>query len=127
MKLNSVRLVVYVIVAVCINAAVVSAFEDDALSLERDNNFGSKESSEMSSEYGLISRMMERGKLLLKSLPRTLKLAGGRVLDLVPKPETIFNVGKQALIGLPQEVIAYAVNKVCKYWPMAFSLQQFTA
>lgn len=117
MKFPSAQFIVYLVAAVIVSAAVVSAFEDDALSFERDN-FRSIESnemsSEMSSERGLISKMIERGKLLVKSLPRTLKLAGGRVLNWVPKPETIFNVGKQALIGLPQEAIAYAVNKVCK-------------
>lgn len=117
MKFPSAQFIVYLVAAVIVSATVVSAFEDDALSFERDN-FRSIESnemsSEMSSERGLISKMIERGKLLVKSLPRTLKLAGGRVLNWVPKPETIFNVGKQALIGLPQEAIAYAVNKVCK-------------
>lgn len=66
------------------------------------------------SEKSLISKMIERGKILMKSIPKTgLKLAG-RVWDFVPTPETIFNVSKQTLIGLPQELIAYAVNSVCK-------------
>lgn len=64
-------------------------------------------------ETGLISKMIERGKILMKAIPRTgLKLAG-RVWDVIPTPETIFNVGKQTLIGLPQELIAYAVHSVC--------------
>lgn len=114
MKCQSYQLIVYLVAAaVIVSASVVRAFEDDALSLERDN-FRSQDSTEMSSERGIISKMIERGKLLVKTLPQTLKLAGGRVLNWVPKPETIFNVGKQALIGLPQEVIAYAVNQVCK-------------
>lgn len=65
-------------------------------------------------EPSVISRMIERGKTLMKAIPRTgIKLAG-RVLDFIPTPETIFNVSKQTLIGLPQELIAYVVNKVCK-------------
>lgn len=57
--------------------------------------------------------MISRGKTLLKSLPKfTIKLAGS-VKHLIPSPETIFNVSKQVLIGLPQEVIAYAVHAVC--------------
>lgn len=64
-------------------------------------------------EQSLISKMIERGKILVKSIPKTgLKLAG-RVWNFVPTPETIFNVSKQTLIGLPQELIAYAVNSVC--------------
>lgn len=115
MKFQRCQFIVYLaVVAVILSAAVSSAFEDDALSsLERDS-FGSMDSTETSSERGLFSKLLERGKLLVKTLPKTLKLAGGRVLDWVPKPETIFNVSKQALIGLPQEVIAYAFNKVCK-------------
>lgn len=95
-----------------VSAAVVSAFEDDAIFNERDIGH-SMETTEMPAHRGLISKMIERGKLLVKSLPRTFKLAG-RVFNLVPKPESIFNIGKQALIGLPQEVIAYAVNSVCE-------------
>lgn len=114
MKFHSSRLAIYsALIVLVMSAAVVSSFEEDALSLERAS-FDRMESTEMTSERGLISKMIERGKLILKSLPRTLKLAGGRVFDLVPKPETIFNVGKQALIGLPQEAIAYAVNSVCE-------------
>lgn len=105
--------IVYLVLTVIVSASVVYAFEDDALSMERDN-FRSMDLTESSTNGGLISKMIERGKLLVKSLPRTLKLAGS-VFNLVPKPETIFNVGKQALIGLPQEAIAYAVNSVCKY------------
>lgn len=65
-------------------------------------------------DRSLISKMIERGKILMKSLPKTGIKIAGNVLKFVPTPETIFNVGKQALIGLPQELIAYAVNSVCK-------------
>lgn len=109
----------YLVLAVMISAVAVVGFEDDALIYERDG-FRSMESTESSSERGLISRMIERGKLLVKSLPGTFKLAGG-VFNLVPKPETIFNVGKQALIGLPQEAVAYAVNSVCKWKAIGFA------
>ncbi|XP_055296585.1 uncharacterized protein LOC129565592 [Sitodiplosis mosellana] len=112
MKFQNCQLIVCLAVCVIVSATVVSgAFEEDALSLERDSG-RSIESTEMPAHRGLISKMIERGKLLIKSLPRTFKLAG-RVFNLVPKPESIFNIGKQALIGLPQEAIAYAVNSVC--------------
>lgn len=66
------------------------------------------------SESSVITKMIERGKSLMKAIPQTgIKLAG-RVLDFIPTPETVFNVSKQTLIGLPQELVAYAVNKVCK-------------
>lgn len=64
-------------------------------------------------ESGVLNKMINRGKALIKSLPKmTVKLAGN-VRNLIPSPETIFNVSKQTLIGLPQEVIAYAVHTVC--------------
>lgn len=66
------------------------------------------------SEPSLISKMIERGKILMKSIPKTGLRLAGRVLKFIPSPETIFNVSKQTLIGLPQELIAYAVNSVCK-------------
>lgn len=74
------------------------------------------------SEQSLISKMIERGKILVKSIPKTgLKLAG-RVWNFIPTPETIFNVSKQTLIGLPQELIAYAVNSVCKCFQTELAL-----
>lgn len=64
-------------------------------------------------ETTFLNKMISRGKTLIKSLPKfTMKLAGS-VKNLIPSPETIFNVSKQTLIGLPQEVIAYAVHAVC--------------
>lgn len=112
MKLCHLHLVVCLVLMVIISKSTVTAFEDDALAYERDG-FHSMDSIESSSERGLISKMIERGKLIVKSLPRTFKLAG-RVFNWVPKPETIFRVSKQALIGLPQEAIAYAVNSMCE-------------
>lgn len=103
-----------VVLAVLISGLNVNGFDEDALNSDERDGFRSMDSTESTSERSLISKMIERGKLLVKSLPRTLKLAGGHVFNLVPKPETIFKVGKQALIGLPQEAIAYAVNSVCK-------------
>lgn len=64
-------------------------------------------------ENNFLNKMISRGKTLIKSLPKfTVKLAGS-IKNLIPSPETIFNVSKQTLIGLPQEVIAYAVHSVC--------------
>lgn len=116
MKFQNCRLIVCLALCVIVSESVVSAFKDDALSLERDNgrSVTSREKTEMAAHRGIISKMIERGKLLIKSLPETFKLAG-RVFHLLPKPESIFNVGKQALIGLPQEAIAYAVNAVCEW------------
>ena len=116
MKFQSCRLIVCLALCVIVSASVVSAFEDDALSLERDNGRSAAptEMTEMQAHGGIISKMIERGKLLIKSLPKTFKLAG-RVFNLLPKPESIFNIGKQALIGLPQEAIAFAVNAVCEW------------
>lgn len=109
---------IYAVLVVILSAVVVRGFEDDAvdaLEFERDN-FRPSESIESTSDRGLISKMIERGKHFLKSIPGTIKVTADRVFNLVPKPETIFRVSKQALIGLPQEAIAYAVNSMCKYF-----------
>lgn len=110
---------IYIFVVCC--GAVLTAVSGDftALPLHSAENFSDVDDvvvkNEMiRSEQSLISKMIERGKILVKSIPKTgLKLAG-RVWDFVPTPATIFNVSKQTLIGLPQELIAYAVNSVCK-------------
>lgn len=113
--------VIYAILVVMLSAVVVHGFEDDAIAYdaieynyERDN-FRPSDSIESTSERGLISKMIERGKHLLKTIPGTIKVTADRVFNLVPKPETIFRISKQALISLPQEAIAYAVNAMCKY------------
>lgn len=93
-----------------------SALSPPSAAIIRDGSDIVAEKEMIRSEKSLISKMIERGKILMKSIPKTgLKLAG-RVWDFVPTPETIFNVSKQTLIGLPQELIAYAVNSVCKYF-----------
>lgn len=106
--------VIYAILAVMLSAFVVHGFEDDALAFERDDFQPKSESIESTSDRGLISKMIERGRLLLKSIPGTIKVTADRVFNLVPTPETIFRVSKQALIGLPQEIIAYTINSMCK-------------
>lgn len=105
--------VIYATLAVMLSAFVVHGFEDDALAFERDDFQPKSESIEATAERGVISKMIERGKFLLKSIPGTIKVTADRVFNLVPTPETIFRVSKQALIGLPQEVIAYTVNSMC--------------
>lgn len=107
--------VISAILAVMLSAIAVHGFEDDALAFERDSFQSKSESIESTaSDGGLLSKMFARGKLLLKSIPGTIKVTADRVFNLVPTPETIFRVSKQALIGLPQEVIAYTVNSMCK-------------
>ena len=70
------------------------------------------------SEYRLV-QIFERGKYLLKQLPSLYIRLGGRVLQQIPSPTEILNVGKQFIIGFPQEIIAYAINAVC----MVFNCQ----
>lgn len=48
---------------VIVSAGVVSAFEDDALSVERDNGRSlPSTATEMATHRGIISKMIERGK-----------------------------------------------------------------
>lgn len=72
------------------------------------------EYGKISLDTSLISKMIERGKIIVKSIPKIgIKLAG-RVWNFIPTPETIFNLSKQTLLGLPQQVIAYAIDKFCE-------------
>lgn len=109
----------YIFLICCVVWFVSVSGDFNALPLRSVENISDEDDgvvmSEMiRSEKSLISKMIERGKILLKTIPKTgLKLAG-RVWDFIPTPETIFNVSKQTLIGLPQELIAYAVHSVCK-------------
>lgn len=59
--------------------------------------------------------ILKRGKDLLKFLPRLGIVVAGKILDFIPTPSEILNFGKQTLVGFPQEVIAYAIDSVCKY------------
>lgn len=121
MQLTNHQYILKFILITILHVTIIRAFEYDAL-LSEENGLLTTDSQGMNSmelknfpnERSLISKMIERGKILMKSLPQTgIKLAG-TVLNFVPTPETVFNVGKQTLIGLPQELIAYAVNSVCK-------------
>lgn len=108
------------IIIVCVALFALSgasfAFDDDALPFESDKINSNVELMDVQGEQSLISKMIERGKLLIKNLPKTALKFAGKANSFVPTPETIFRVSKHALIGLPQEIIAYAVNSVCMYW-----------
>lgn len=120
----------YIFVICCVALFVSVSGDFSALSLQSTESVGNGDDNIVKNEMirteqSLISKMIERGKILVKSIPKTgLKLAG-RVWDFVPTPETIFNVSKQTLIGLPQELIAYAVNSVCKCSQCVCGLMEF--
>lgn len=103
-----------VVIVLVLFTWIAHAFEDDALLLENGNisTMYDKDKLTESGGQSLISKMIERGKILMNSFPRTGIQLAGSFHNLVPAPETI-NVGKNALIGLPRELIAYAVNSVC--------------
>lgn len=67
--------------------------------------------------------ILKRGKDLLKFLPRLGIVVAGKILDFIPTPSEILNFGKQTLVGFPQEVIAYAIDSVCKYIFVVFFLK----
>lgn len=92
------------------------AFKDDTLLLEDGGTSLIIYDKDELTEFGdrsLITKMIERANILMKSIRRTGIQLAGSVLKLVPTSETIFNVGKNALIGLPQELIAHAINSAC--------------
>ena len=60
-----------------------------------------------------IRELIHRGRLAVTTFSKTTVKFAGRVWEFVPTPETVFNIGKQVLIGLPQEVLAYGIDKFC--------------
>lgn len=103
-----------VVLVACGALTIARAFEDDALPFATDR-FQSEEVSDAQTDKSFINKMYERGKLLFKSLRKTGVKLAGQVGSFIPTPETLFRVSKHALIGLPQELIAYTVNTVCSY------------
>lgn len=63
----------------------------------------------------VLTIILRRGKELIKILPRLGIVIAKRLLDHVPSPAQVLNFAKQVLIGLPQEVIAFAIDVVCEY------------
>lgn len=118
MKTHSIAFVVWLLfIAICC-ITLVRAFEDDALPFENDK-FQSEEVNDTQGGGSFINKMIERGKLLFKNLRKTGAKLAGQVGSFIPTPETIFRVSKHALIGLPQELIAYTINTVCKYFDLS--------
>lgn len=62
----------------------------------------------------VLTIILRRGKELIKILPRLGIVIAQRLLDHVPSPAQVLNFAKQVLIGLPQEVIAFAIDVVCE-------------
>lgn len=58
--------------------------------------------------------MFQRGREMMQQLPSMGLMAGGQIISDVPTPMEIFHYSKQTLLGLPNDVFAYAVDSVCK-------------
>lgn len=78
----------------------VKVIENQQLGINSNNRF-----------YNII----QRGKDLLRLIPKLGIKIGGQILNYIPSPYDVFNFGKQILIGLPQEIIAYTLHIICKY------------
>lgn len=113
MRFHSNHIILWMVLLAISCITIVRAFDDDALPFETDK-FISEEKSEAQSDKSFINKMVERGRLLFKNLRKTGAKLAGQVGSFIPTPETIFRVSKHALIGLPQELIAYTINTVCK-------------
>lgn len=61
-----------------------------------------------------LERMLSTGGALMKALKYTGIRLGGSSYTFIPTPEKIFRLSKQMLLGLPQELVAYAINEFCK-------------
>lgn len=61
----------------------------------------------------MLTVILQRGKELLSQLPRLLIVVGRKIIEQIPTPNDLMNCGKQILLGMPQEAIAYAIDSVC--------------
>lgn len=61
----------------------------------------------------MLTVILQRGKELLAQLPRLLIVVGRKLIEQIPTPDDLMNCGKQLLLGMPQEAIAYAIDSVC--------------
>lgn len=69
-------------------------------------------------EPGLLDRLnniVERGKDMMLAIPHLTVRIGKNILSFIPTPESIFNLNKQFLIGVPVEMVANAIHRVCKF------------
>jgi hypothetical protein len=57
------------------------------------------------------------GKQILDHIDAGVNIAGAvakKIPDIIPTPEEILEFGKQSIAGLPFEVAASAINKLCE-------------
>lgn len=76
--------------------------------------FDDKNKDDDSDAAHALERMFSTGGALMKALKFTGIRLGGSSINFIPTPDRIFRLSKQLLLGLPQELVAYAINEVCK-------------
>lgn len=113
-KMDFIKFVFVVFFAIIACAYCLERFDTENLRVSNDlSQFDNNPDEDVSSSLRL-QLMLERGKELLRILPRIGGLIARKFIDIIPTPGGIMNFGKQTLIGMPQEVIAYAINAVCE-------------
>lgn len=62
----------------------------------------------------ILGTLIQRGEDMLKAIPHTGIRLTSKILNFIPTPEAIFNLSKELLVGVPIELVAYAIDQVCK-------------
>lgn len=102
------------VIVVASNAVEDFAILESLTNAVANNNNGQQPDPNAANSGRILAILLRRGKELIKMLPRLGIVIAHRLLDHIPSPAQLLNFGKQILIGLPQEVIAYAIDVVCK-------------
>lgn len=87
--------------------------EQSADSIGSVLNYVGKKVSIWTRASRMLTAIMRRGKRLYDKIPLLATATGRALVDHLPTTTEILNYGKQTLLGVPQEVIAYAFNTFC--------------
>lgn len=113
-KMNSVNKLCFVIMLAGMTCCwCLEIFDDDKNVMSNQVVQWDKNDDDISTSIRLRT-MFQRGKEMLRVLPKLGVILMRKLVDHIPNPREVLNFGKQTLIGLPQEIVAYAINAVCK-------------
>lgn len=126
----------FVLMAISLLLTPIVKCDDDVIAIASNavEDFGILESMTIgtsdqqptpASSPRILIILLRRGKELIKMLPRLGIVIAHRILDHIPSPSQLLNFAKQVLVGLPQEVIAYAIDTVCKFTGKTQSNQMY--
>lgn len=119
-KMNSVKLMFVMMLAGLTCCWCLEMFDDNQNIMSNEIVQWDEHDEDISTSIRLRN-MFQRGKEMLRLLPKLGMILMRKLVDHIPTPREVLNFGKQTIIGLPQEVVAYAINAVCKSYTSRLS------